>query len=1078
MGMRKKVFKKLGLVALSALLVSESMVSTSIGTYAYDDEAEIAVCEENDEADSDEMQVDEASESTEEFQSEESIEVQADSAISPNSARDDYPVLDEWCGDNVKWAFDVLTGEGVAYGQGEMYNYPGHLCPWADYEYEHITKLVISDGITYIGNHSFSACNNIKELLIADSVRAIGKEALRGITLNEADIYILSLGLETIGEFAFAETYLANEIIIPENVKKIDDFAFAWLNKETKKITFLGDMPELGNLVFWNGDFIVYYPADNETWTSEKVKEVSEESEVIFLPVGTEEPAADEKCGDNITWKITGETEKVLELHGFGDMYDYTYGAHKAPWRSYSGKISKVVMDPRITSIGSCAFYKMKFEGEANEDNDIILPKRLSRIGECAFRGVEDRYIVYPDSVEIIEYCAFERSAVRNIGNLPDDLRIIGEFAFCECNIDEITIPATVEKIEKGAFQCTPPSYPIWKRKNINAFFLGNVPELAESTFHGRGEVAFYYLPENETWKNYEVPEDNLGALDLKLNVLSTYNVVFTDPYGNEFTKSYIEGTAIDEPDVQLNEGDEIIGWYREDENFPGFQTSFLKWSFNKINRKDIKLTARLKGADCKVRFITNSQEEIPDQVVKAGEKVSIPELEDREDCTFIGWSQDEKGAQPFDSDKAVYEDLILHSIWDYSTKGIAVTATDMIYAGKPLNPVVSVSYDGKILKANKDYIVKCKDNTNVGTGTYTVILKGAYKGKGTASGTFEISPVNMNDRSKVWPVKDTIVFTYDRKNHKGKTQIKANLDGKIVTLKEHTDYEYYWYNNYKDFRRPGFTNIEIWGMGNYEGMINIKQMITEDETLSSVKVEKIASYKYTGEAIEPLLTVSYKKRPLTLGEHYTVSYKNNVEPGKATVILRAIPGKGYIGTKEVTFDIIGIYQVVLDANGGEQSDGNSLVSMSLGRNESYRLNGKLFNRPGYKLSYWSKIANPDPKDKKIALNATLKNAANHGETYTLYAIWQPLSYKISYDLTGGKQGKNAKRSYKTGESVLLPIPTKKGYTFMGWEIKKKAENTPVGVTAFEGVSTAQRLSDNSYGDVSLKAIWEKNEVR
>ena len=48
----------------------------------------------------------------------------------------------------------------------------------------------------------------------------------------------------------------------------------------------------------------------------------------------------------------------------------------------------------------------------------------------------------------------------------------------------------------------------------------------------------------------------------------------------------------------------------------------------------------------------------------------------------------------------------------------------------------------------------------------------------------------------------------------------------------------------------------------------------------------------------------------------------------------------------------------------------------------------------------------------------------------------------------------------------------------MGWEIKKKAENTPVGVTAFEGVSTAQRLSDNSYGDVSLKAIWEKNEVR
>lgn len=1070
--MRKKVFKKLGLVVLSALLVSESMVSTSIGTYAYDDEAEIAVCEENDEADSDEIQVDEAAELAEEFQSEESIEVQADSAISPNSARDDYPVLDEWCGDKVKWVFDALTGEMVIYGQGAMYDYDKGYPLWSWHnELKHVTKLVISNGVTYVGKEAFYGNSSIKELEIADSVKTIGDHAFQCIDLDKADAFTIPSGVEIIGCDAFAGSYLADEIIIPGNVKRIDAAAFADLSEGTKRITFLGDMPEFGDKVFVRDDFIIYYPADNETWTSDKVKEVSENSDVVLLPAGAEVPAVDDKCGDNITWSITGDTEKVLELHGSGDMYDYTPVGHKAPWRMYSGKISKVVMDPEITSIGAYAFYKMKFDGEANTDNDIILPKRLSRIGKYAFIKVDDRFIVYPESVEIIEESAFLRATVRNAGKLPNDLRIIGENAFNGCYLGDVTVPATVEKIEEYAFRNS------GRAKNV--FFLGDVPEFADTVFYDCGDVTLYHLPDNNTWKNYVVPKDKLGARYLELKVLSTYNVTFADPYGNEFTKNYVEGTAFNEPDVQLNEGDEIIGWYKEDEKYPGFQTSQLKWSFEWTNRKDIRLTARLKGTDCKVRFITNC-EEIPDQVVKAGEKVNLPELQEREGYVFEGWSQELLGLRPFEPDTAVFEDLVLYANWKYVSKnaGLVVTSNDMTYTGKPLNPVVEVSFDGKVLEANKDYTVKCKNNTNAGTGTYTVTLKGAYKGKGTESGTFLIKPANFEDRSKVWPVKDTIVFTYDRKNHKGKTQIKANLAGKIVTLKEHVDYEYSWDNYYEDFHKPGLSDIYIYGKGNYEGTILIKQVITDDVTIDKVKVGKIASSKYTGEEIKPVITASYKNKKLTLGEHYTVSYKNNVEPGKATVILRALPGKGYIGTKEVTFDIIGIYQVVLDANGGEQSDGNSLVSMSLGRNESYRLNGKLFNRPGYKLAYWSKIANPDPKDKKIALNATLKNAANHGETYTLYAIWQPLSYKISYDLTGGKQGKNAKRSYKTGESVLLPIPTKKGYTFMGWEIKKKAENTPVGVTAFEGVSTAQRLSDNSYGDVSLKAIWEKNEVR
>lgn len=70
---------------------------------------------------------------------------------------------------------------------------------------------------------------------------------------------------------------------------------------------------------------------------------------------------------------------------------------------------------------------------------------------------------------------------------------------------------------------------------------------------------------------------------------------------------------------------------------------------------------------------------------------------------------------------------------------------------------------------------------------------------------------------------------------------------------------------------------------------------------LSKCKVT-VKDQAYTGKALKPAVVVEYGKVKLKQGTDYTVSYKNNVKPGKATVTVK---GKGnYTGSAKVTFAI------------------------------------------------------------------------------------------------------------------------------------------------------------------------------
>ena len=118
------------------------------------------------------------------------------------------------CGDNCTWRFDEITGTLNVSGTGKMTAYgKDNRPPWYDLKNK-IKKVVVEDGITYVGGWSFEGCIQLKEAVLADSVKTIGPYSFRNTGLTGINI---PKKLSNIGNDAFVNTALTY-IIMPETI--------------------------------------------------------------------------------------------------------------------------------------------------------------------------------------------------------------------------------------------------------------------------------------------------------------------------------------------------------------------------------------------------------------------------------------------------------------------------------------------------------------------------------------------------------------------------------------------------------------------------------------------------------------------------------------------------------------------------------------------------------------------------------------------------------------------------------------------------------------------------------------------
>ncbi|MDE5896663.1 MAG: leucine-rich repeat domain-containing protein, partial [Clostridia bacterium] len=112
-----------------------------------------------------------------------------------------------------------------------------------------LSTVVISDGVTSIGDYAFYYCNGLKSIEIPNSVTSIGNYAFSDCSrLSRLDIPDT---VTSIGDYAFYGcSGLAGMLVIPDNVTYIGESAFRSCTGLTSVIIGSG-VTEIGNLAFY-----------------------------------------------------------------------------------------------------------------------------------------------------------------------------------------------------------------------------------------------------------------------------------------------------------------------------------------------------------------------------------------------------------------------------------------------------------------------------------------------------------------------------------------------------------------------------------------------------------------------------------------------------------------------------------------------------------------------------------------------------------------------------------------------------------------------------------------------------------
>jgi hypothetical protein len=125
---------------------------------------------------------------------------------------------------NCSWGYDDSTDTLTISGNGKMGDYIFvDETPWYEFN-SNIKSVVITSGVTNIGNSAFEGCSSLADVTIPDSVTTIGYSAFYECT-SLADVTIPN-SVTSIGERAFIYCTSLTNVTIPNSVKSIGQSAF------------------------------------------------------------------------------------------------------------------------------------------------------------------------------------------------------------------------------------------------------------------------------------------------------------------------------------------------------------------------------------------------------------------------------------------------------------------------------------------------------------------------------------------------------------------------------------------------------------------------------------------------------------------------------------------------------------------------------------------------------------------------------------------------------------------------------------------------------------------------------------
>ncbi|MCR4962017.1 MAG: leucine-rich repeat protein [Lachnospiraceae bacterium] len=753
-----------------------------------------------------------------------------------------------------------------------------------------ITKLVIFDGITTIGNAAFAGCE-IAEIDIPDSVSKIDAAAFKNC--NKVKSIALPDGIETIEKETFKGCAELTTVMIPKSVKLIDEDAFSECNA-IFEIYYAGSNEDWDTITIKSG---------NATLSKSKVK-FSEYMYVSFDSNGTTEtfskiglvygkvygnlPSPQARKGYNfLGWSLSKDTKDFVSATMIVSKKE-----NHTLYAIWEPKKLTVSLDPNTGTLNQDIIVLVydapygeipvpdktgyDFLGWFTEEKSGTLIEAEKHV------DVDENFTLYahwrPSLYTVTLDYRDGKSSTKEVlvtydstyGTLPVPDEMVGysfKGWFTSLDGDERILDTSVVSIAKN------------------------------HTLYGRWEANEYILTFNSAGGEVSVGSKIIkyGSVYGELPEPTNGDLIFAGWY----TESEGGTLITDETIVDVLENQTL---YARWGNSPTYSVTLDYSTVTLETGKNVRLNVKIypENATNKVLSWTSSDENVvtvSDGLIKAVNPgiaevtVTTKNGGHSATCIVVVINCDLDLDDEFQTEDDDFE--APDGLW---ISGLEITYS---YTGKKICPTFKVYYRTTLLTEKIDYTVSYKNNTNAGKATITISGKGNYTGK--CNKTFSITPLELDEEE---------IYVVPGIENKGKTVkpvVHVFYNGNA--LLENKDYII----TYNAITSPGATDVSIKGIGNYSGSF-VKQFVVKAKTAVDLTKSVVRGLKnsYSLAEIETLketmsgITVSLSGKVID-ASLYEAVFENCDRVGKATLVIKPAEDSEYVGEKRVSFTVTGL---------------------------------------------------------------------------------------------------------------------------------------------------------------------------
>ena len=591
-------------------------------------------------------------------------------------------------------------------------------------------------------------------------------------------------------------------------------------------------------------------------------------------------------CGENVNWTL--DENGTLTISGTGEMEDYEQSSYPFMYDDvktviikngvtsigdwvfiYCRSMTRVEIPQSVTRIGTGAFCC------CSSLKTITLPANVTSIGDYAFESCPLSSITIPDAVTSIGAGVFENCIDLKSIEIPKNVTSIGNNLFYGCsNLETITLPDGVTSIGKYAFGKCSSLTGITLPKDLTsidqyAFYLSSLESIEiPKGVTSIGNYAFYL--------------SSLESITLSEDLTSIGNRAFS---GCKSLKA-----------ITLPDGVNSIGWAAFED------CSSLK---SIVIPKDVTSI----GTGLFINCSSLESIEIPESVTSIGEQAfqncsSLENIEIPESVTSIG-------QQTFENCSSLKSIVIPKDVTSIGT-GMFLNCSSLTSIEIPVG-LTDIGIEAFSGCSSLKSIEIPKSVTSIGWQAFEDCssLESITIPGGVTSIASHMCTNCSSLKNVTIPKGVTIIDWQAFENCSSLTKI--TLPDSVNTISfaafrncskltnitipdSVTDISSLAFNGCPDLVISGYSGSKA---QEYAKQKNIPFLILIDRASVTIPGQP---YTYTGDSIEPEVTVILNETKLIKGTDYTVACSSNIDVGTAAV---TVTGTGsYDGIKELTFDI------------------------------------------------------------------------------------------------------------------------------------------------------------------------------